>query len=61
MQTHRAHYLEGKAARRNCIHRTVKAGMAEPRGTDIYTETRNASLSKEALPNIRSVSFKLAS
>ena len=44
----------------NCIQRTVKANTAEPNGTsDSHMETRNASLKEEALPNIRSVSFKL--
>ena len=45
----------------NCICWTIKASTAEPSGTsDSHTETRNASLKEEALPEIRSVSFKLA-
>ena len=41
---------------------TIKVSTAEPSGTsDSHTETRNASLKEEALPEIRSVSFKFAS
>ena len=61
MRTHRAHYLEGKAAMRYCIHRTVKAGMAGPSGINwhLHGDKECFSRKEEALPNNRSVSLNL--
>ena len=42
------------------IYWTIKASIAEPSGTsDSHMEIRGTSLKEEALPGIRSVSFKL--